>query len=112
MAKVVMENGTQELDPDARATLRQIQIGMKRIESRNEVIKNKQEELAELKPSVQLYDEMSTDLKELKKLNESDKDFIKKSIEFYEAVTGEAIGAGPLFESVSAGTRPDGDENV
>lgn len=87
------------LDPDAKSTLRQIKIGMMRIQQVDELIKSKQISMEGLRESVNEFKSLDDEVKELKKENQKDRDFIKKSIEFYEKLTGESVGSGPLFDN-------------
>ena len=80
-----------------KAVLSQIQLGHYRVAHREEVITKEKEELTTLKPHYDRYNEITEELKELKSENKSDRDFVKKSIEFYESATGEVAGLGPLF---------------
>lgn len=94
-----MTDQIKTLDPDAKATLRQIKIGMMRIQQTDELIETKTKQKEDLRESVNEFNQLDEEVKELKKENQKDRDFIKKSIEFYEKLTGESVGSGPLFDN-------------
>lgn len=89
-----MEN---KMNNGEKAVLSQIQLGHYRVAQREATITKRKEEQSLLKPHFDRYNEINEELKELKSENRSDREFVKKSIEFYESATGEAAGLGPLF---------------
>lgn len=93
-----MNEQIKTLDPDAKAVLRQMQTGLTKIAERDAEIENLTAAMADLKPAVIEFNTHKTKLKELKRLNDDDKEFMHRSMKWYEERTGvETHKEGTLF---------------
>lgn len=82
----------------ASGTIKQFNAAMeniKRREERIETLKKRVEETNHIANDNRLCQK---EIKELEELNQRDRDFVKQSIDFYEQITGEPVGSGPLFQ--------------
>lgn len=87
----------QPLNDVAKATLQQFNAAIKKIENRDQQIAELEKKAADTLSAASLYAECKVQIKELKKLNQSDRDFVAQAIGFYEDITGKAVGTGDLF---------------
>ncbi len=87
----------KQLSDVAKATLQQFNAAFEKIENRNKQIERLQTVVADTNEEARKNKEARVNIKELKEQNAKDVEFVKQAIDFYEDVTGEAVGVGGLF---------------
>jgi hypothetical protein len=87
----------QEFNDVAKATLQQFNAAISKIQNRDLQIIDLKKKVTETQPAATLYSDSKTEIKELEKLNQKDREFVKTAIDFYEDITGEVVGVGDLF---------------
>lgn len=90
-----MEN--TQLNNVATSTLLQFQAASQKITNREEKIELLRKKMADTQQAANEYSEAKKEIKELQDLNQHDREFVKQAIDFYEDITGEAVGVGSLF---------------
>lgn len=88
-----------DLNQDQETVIRNFQSAYRKIQNREATISEKKDRMAELKPQVDEYNSLKDEVKELDKTNNNDRDFVKRSIEFYEESAGIGVGVNELFEN-------------
>jgi HAMP domain-containing protein len=81
----------------AKATLQQFNAATNNIQRRESLIADLKKKVTDTQPAATLNAEARAEIKELEKLNQKDREFVKTAIDFYEDITGEAVGVGDLF---------------
>ncbi len=87
----------KQLSDVAKATLQQFNAAFEKIDNRNKQIERLQAVVADTNEQARKNKEARLNIKELKEQNAKDVEFVKQAIDFYEDITGEAVGIGGLF---------------
>lgn len=81
----------------ANATLMQFNAAVSKIQSRDRQIEDLQNVIKDTQVIADQNSEAKKTIAELKKLNQNDREFVGKAFQFYEVITGEAVGINGLF---------------
>ena len=101
---------TKLIDPDAKAVLRQMQTGLTKIEERDIEIQSLVAKMADLKPAVIDFNTHKNRVKELQRLNRDDKEFMHRSMKWYEERTGVEVHKDGTFFSLDEEEQEAADE--
>ena len=81
----------------AKATLQQFNAAITKIQNRELQIADLKKKVQDTQAAATLHADSKAEIKELEKLNQKDREFVKTAIDFFEDITGEAVGVGDLF---------------